>query len=87
MISQRILVRALIAFGLFTLLAACSGGAEIGEACSKEAAADECEDAASCAKTKASDLVCLKTCSAQSDCPAETECTGAKASAKVCQPN
>lgn len=66
--------------------AACGGEGEIGEACFKEADADECVEGAACAKTKSGDLSCMKVCVAQSDCPSDTECTGAKGTAKVCQP-
>jgi hypothetical protein len=74
------------ALGALMTFAAC-GAADIGESCSEEADSDECVDGAFCAKSKSGVLQCMRTCVSQSDCPADTECTGAKDTTKVCQPN
>jgi hypothetical protein len=69
----------------FALLSACGAG-DVGEACDAEADSGECVDGAFCAKTKSGDLQCMSVCTKQEDCPAKTECTGAKGTTKVCQP-
>ena len=77
--------RWLLAIVILAGVAACSGGAEIGESCSEEAADGECVDGAACAKAESGALKCMRLCTLQTDCPADTECTGTKGSSKVCQ--
>ena len=79
--------RWLLAIVILAGVAACSGAGEVGESCEEEANADECVDGVACAKTKAGALQCMKVCTVQTDCPADTECTGTKGDTKVCQPN
>ncbi|MFT3774829.1 MAG: hypothetical protein QM820_56495 [Minicystis sp.] len=69
------------------MLSACGGAGAIGDSCDVEAEAGQCADGAYCAKDTDATLQCMKVCSAQSDCPADTTCTGTKGSTQVCQPN
>ena len=76
----------LLAIVVLAGVAACGGGAEIGEACDEEASAGECVDDAACAKAQSGALQCMRVCKEQADCPETAECTGTKGSIKVCQP-
>ena len=72
---------------LVVLVAAC-GGSELGDSCEQEGQTSECDDGLVCGKDKpANNLVCLKRCNAQSDCPSAQECNGLTGSLKACQNN
>jgi hypothetical protein len=74
---------------LFVVLAACGGG-ELGDECDEEGVQKgECSDGLVCGKKGATDgsLVCLKQCSAQTDCSGEEVCNGVgETSLKACRP-
>ena len=70
----------------FALVVACGSSGEIGESCSTEGSAEGCVAGAICGKAK-DVLVCLKRCSSQADCPANSNCNGTKGDAKACQSN
>lgn len=77
--------RWLLAIVILAGVAACGGGAELGDSCDEEVADGECVDGAACAKDKSGELKCMRVCTLQTDCPTGTECTGTKSSLKVCQ--
>ena len=59
----------------------CGGGASQGEACDESGVqAGECEEGTICGQDVAGELVCLKICYAQTDCPATEECNGVEGS-------
>ena len=62
-------------------VAACSSEKKLGEACEESGKTEgECESGGVCGKQTSGSLQCLKTCSAQTDCPAEQECNGVEGS-------
>ncbi len=70
-----------------TVLPACSG-AEVGETCETEGAADECVEEAICGKPSdsAAEPQCLKICTADTDCAASESCNGVTGSStKACR--
>jgi hypothetical protein len=71
--------------GVAALVAACSSGAAVGEACTTEGDATECSDGATCAKNQAAVLECMQICTSKDECPTGTDCTGTTGPTKVCQ--
>ena len=81
MIDLRLKALALL---LVTLAAGCAG--DIGEACDKSGAENECVDEAICTST-ATGTFCLKRCTDDLDCAANEQCNGVSGSnIKSCQP-
>ncbi|MDB4946324.1 MAG: hypothetical protein JWP97_5858 [Labilithrix sp.] len=50
------------------------GGADVGESCDHEGKTDDCADDGVCGKNLSGSLVCMKQCSAFSDCSGNEEC-------------
>jgi len=64
---------------------ACSD-AELGEKCEDQGKTDECEDGLICGKDTGGAIVCLKTCTDSTQCPADRECNGVEGtSTKACR--
>jgi len=73
-------------FGLLVVAIAACGTGDIGEACEEDGVVQgECTDGAVCGKNKAGQLVCLKQCSTQLECPTGTTCNGTGSSLKGCR--
>lgn len=66
---------------------ACSSEHKLGESCDVSGKSDgECESGGVCGKNTSDSLVCLKVCSAQTDCAADQDCNGVEGtSAKGCR--
>lgn len=78
-----------LAATLALALAGCGDtGAKIGESCATEGAlADECGDAAVCARSVGERaLVCNQICEKDDECAGSEKCTGLSGSAKACLP-
>lgn len=84
MLKKWLAVGFLVSVGMVSL--ACS--ADIGEDCDTEGSSDECVDGAICGKRSDSDAkpICLKVCSADTDCASGENCNGVTgSSAKACR--
>lgn len=65
------------------------GAGAVGTTCSQSGAAEQCAAGAVCGKPSdgTTSLQCLKTCTQQTDCPADQDCNGVEgSSAKGCRP-
>jgi len=85
MLKNSLVALALASFA--TVLLACSG-AEVGEPCETEGAADECVEEAICGKPSdtAAEPECLKVCTQDTDCAASESCNGVTGtSTKACR--
>jgi hypothetical protein len=72
---------------LGAVLAACGGGAKVGEACTTSGATDECESGAVCVSNASTTPVCLKSCTQASECASTEDCNGVSGSnVKACRP-
>ena len=67
-----------VALGALTL-AACGGGAAVGESCSRSGSIDECHDGAIC-DTDLGGSLCLKICADDKDCAGTEACNGVSSS-------
>lgn len=84
-----------IAFSSASAVYGCSsssddgGAGAVGATCSQSGAAEQCAAGAVCGKPSdgTTSLQCLKTCTQQTDCPADQDCNGVEgSSAKGCRP-
>lgn len=75
-----------LVLGAVSLCAACGSDKKIGEACTDLGKTGECESGAVCSKNTSSAVVCLKICSAQTDCSGAEDCNGVEGSSvKACR--
>ena len=74
-------------FGFITTIAACSGRADVYEACPVSGQIDACVDGAICAKAVNGALICQFMCNDSKNCPQGTDCQGvAGTNLKSCRP-
>ncbi len=88
MTMQNVLLRVLMV-GALSALCGCGGESALGEECGESGAeAGECEQGSICGKPTDSseNLVCIKVCKEDTDCPSGESCNGVEgASVKGCR--
>ncbi|MCB9593945.1 MAG: hypothetical protein H6719_14525 [Sandaracinaceae bacterium] len=77
--------RGIGALGAAALLAACSGGADVGQSCDSVGSADECVTNAICTDEPGGN-VCAEICQEDTDCPSAYFCDSVPGSSEdTCQ--